>query len=167
MVLDVARRDVVDHRVPEDVAHRVSAFDIRASATDDDAQLGFPVDHVADRRIDHDVIERTGHRRLRLGEDRRRLDLLTPGLRAFSRMLLKVSTDGQHVSPWRIERREHCKILEFPHPHGAAGAFGRGDDFTQPGKTFLSALDEGQDVRRRGRRTIALRQLAHVDDLLG
>src|SRR4030081_1259100 len=58
--LDVARAHVVEHEVPEDVLHRIAPADVGAALADDHSQLNLPVDLLADRRVDRDVVIRTG-----------------------------------------------------------------------------------------------------------
>src|SRR6185437_12953790 len=67
---DVARRDVVDDRVSEDVVERSRLVDVSRRAADDDAQLDLVVD-LAFGRIDDDLVARPDDRARKLREEER------------------------------------------------------------------------------------------------
>src|SRR6202022_3858433 len=94
---------------------------VRAGLADHDSQLHLPVDLAADRRIDRDVVVRTGDACDRLGEDGRRLDIATN--RGFLSVLLVVAAHGHYVSARRVDRRKEDDVFERDTALRAGGGF--------------------------------------------
>ena len=87
LLLQVARADVVDDGVAEDVVERVGAAGCCARHADDDAELHFPVHLLRDRAVTEDVVERADDGGRRLGEEHRHVRDLRLLSRAPSRFL--------------------------------------------------------------------------------
>src|SRR5256712_5550672 len=108
-VLNVPRADIVEHEIAEHMADRVATGNIRTTLADHEAQLHLPIDVVADRRIDRDVVIRPGDAGYRLGEDGRRLDVAVRG--GFLGMLLIVAAHRDDVSGRGIDWRQQFQTI--------------------------------------------------------
>src|SRR5438132_1089589 len=143
-VLDVARGDVVERGVPEDVAASTPALDVRAPLADDHGELGFPVDLVADRRVYRDVGEGLRQRGDGFGEDSRRLGLVALLPRRLLGVLLIVAPDRDDV----------------------AARLGEGGEKLHIGKAVSRCLRGGQRRARGGQSLLAcVDQRLHVTGL--
>ena len=113
--LHVARRDVVDDGVAEDVVERALARDVAAGGADDDGKLDLVVDPGRDVRKDRHRRAGADHRGRRLGEEHRNLgdvdlDVLRP--RALGDVVGVVAADAEDVLGRARQRRQQ------PHPVG-------------------------------------------------
>src|SRR5205807_9464720 len=104
--LQVARRHVVDDRVAEDMSSGSRARNVAAVLANDQSELDFVIHLFGRRSVPGNYIERTVHRRWRLGKKHRDLRKLrlASGLRRFLNMARVVEAKADNVLGWARNR---------------------------------------------------------------
>src|SRR5439155_21990799 len=117
-----------------------------AAAAEHYPRLRLPIDLVADRGVDRDVVVGTGQRGLGFGEDGGRLDVFSPGPRALGRVLLVVAADGEHIAARRVERRQEGEVGQAAAERGASGRLERVQQLPNMIQPGFTELDQAQQV---------------------
>src|SRR5438128_6070230 len=107
--LEVARGDVVEAGVAEDVRERVLGADLTRGGADDHAELGLVVDLGRQRGVPSDVVARADDRGRELGEDEWRRWRLRAGLRG---VVAVVPPDRDNLARPR-DRGEEAELGEW------------------------------------------------------
>ena len=151
--LQIARADVVDHGVAEDVRERVGLGDVAPWRPDHDAQLHLPVHLTGDGAIHRDVVERTVHRGRGLREDDRHvwnLGLAVSRLGALLRVRRVVEAEAEDV----LERPGNRRVQAHGRMAGGARRLRHG-----PGA--LPLRGPGLNQRQKRGRAAVGREVEH------
>ena len=172
-VLEIARGNVVEDRVPEDVIEGVILGNVLAPEPDDDGELDLPVESRRQPLRKRDRIAWTDHRRRRLREVNRQRRRRVSGLSGMGRVVLAKAED---ILPGPDNRRVTLHPVSgigearFGILRQVVGGQLRGKSRAQRGgmpPRMRTGRDQLQHVRRQTRAVMEMRIASKIEDRPG